>query len=286
VSVDRSLKIATRKSELALWQARHVAGLLRHLYPDIEIELLPLLTQGDRILHQPLAAIGGKGLFLKELERALLSGEADLAVHSTKDLPTEMPEGVSLVGFLPRAPANDVLIIRESVKEPTLIATSSPRRRAQLKELFPTAAWKEIRGNVQTRMTKITEGFADATVMAKAGLYRLGIDSWKGVRFESISLTQSVPAAGPGAIGLQVRTGDCALYEGILCETTAKAVHLERAILAAMGGGCHTATAAHVEGLNLHIFDESFGYHLVELSADDDWKKPGFAESILEEIRS
>ncbi len=268
-----------RQTEMAISE-------LQELRPDWSFEIIPMSTTGDDRLAWSLETTGGKGLFTSALEEAIVNNKADLAVHSTKDLPTEMPEGVSLVGFLPRAPANDVLIVRESVKEPTLIATSSPRRRAQLKELFPTAAWKEIRGNVQTRMTKITEGFADATGMAKAGLYRLGIDSWKGLRFEPISLTESVPAAGQGAIGLQVRTADCALYEGILCETTAKAVHLERAILAAMGGGCHTATAAHVEGLNLYIFDESFGYQLVELSVEDDWKKPGFAESILEEIRS
>ena len=206
-------------------------------------------------------------------------------MHSAKDLPTEMPEGVALAGFLPRAPVNDVLVVRQSVQKPTLIATSSPRRRAQLKARFPTAAWKEIRGNVQTRMTKIVEGFADATVMARAGQFRLGIDSWEGLRFEEMSIVESVPAAGQGAIGLQVRTGDFSLYDGLLCGETARAVHLERAILAAMGGGCHSATAAHFDGELLHVFDESFGYKTVSPDASADWQAPGFAESLLEELR-
>lgn len=266
-----------RQTEMAISE-------LQQLRPEWSFEILPMSTTGDERLAWSLETTGGKGLFTSALEEAIVSGKADLAVHSTKDLPTEMPEGVSLVGFLPRAPANDVLVVRESVKNPTLIATSSPRRRAQLKKLFPTAAWKEIRGNVQTRMTKITEGFADATVMARAGLHRLGIESWEGLRFEQIALTDSVPAAGQGAIGLQVRTGDCGLYDGILCSETAKAVLFERAVLAAMGGGCHSATAAHVEGCNLHLFDESFGYQFVALPGDVDWLTPGFAESILEEI--
>lgn len=268
-----------RQTEMAIEE-------LGRLRPEWSFEILPMSTTGDERLAWSLETTGGKGLFTSALEQAIVKNEADLAVHSTKDLPTEMPEGVSLVGFLPRAPANDVLVVRESVENPTLIATSSPRRRAQLKALFPTTAWKEIRGNVQTRMNKIVEGFADATVMAKAGLHRLGIGEWEGLRFVELSLTDSVPAAGQGAIGLQVRTADCGLYDGILCQVTARAVQLERAILAAMGGGCHSATAVHVDGNDLHIFDEEFGYRHVHLKDDLDWTQPGFAEGILEDIRS
>jgi hydroxymethylbilane synthase len=204
----RKIRVATRKSPLAIRQTEMAISELQELRPDWEFEVIRMSTTGDDRLAWSLETTGGKGLFTSALEEAIVNHKADLAVHSAKDLPTEMPEGVALVGFLPRAPACDVLVVRESVEEPTLIATSSPRRRAQLKKLFPKAAWKEIRGNVQTRLTKVSEGFADATVMAKAGLYRLGIDSWDGLRFEPISITDSVPAAGQGAIGLQIRSED------------------------------------------------------------------------------
>jgi hydroxymethylbilane synthase len=268
-----------RQTEMAIAE-------LQALRPEWTFEVIPMSTTGDDRLAWSLETSGGKGLFTSALEEAIVNGKADLAVHSAKDLPTEMPEGVSLVGFLARAPANDLLVVREDVREPSLVATSSPRRRAQLKKLFPGAAWKEIRGNVQTRMTKIVEGFADATVMARAGLHRLGIEEWEGLRFEQLSITDSVPAAGQGAIGLQVRSSDCGLYEGLLCESTARAVYLERAILAAMGGGCHSATAAHYENGCLHVFDESFGYRMIEPPVDQDWLAPGYAGELLEELRS
>ena len=254
--------------------------------PDWAFEVIPMSTTGDDRLAWSLESSGGKGLFTSALEEAIVRGEADLAVHSAKDLPTEMPDGVSLVGFLPRAPAQDMLIIKDSVTEPTLIATSSPRRRAQLKNRFPKAAWKEIRGNVQTRLKKISEGYADATVMAKAGLYRLGIESPEGIHFEPIPIADSVPAAGQGAIGLQIRTEDVPLYEGLLCGETARAVHLERAVLAAMGGGCHSATAAHVEDGQVHVFDESFGYKVVALPMDKDWLEQAFIDDLMEGLRS
>jgi hydroxymethylbilane synthase len=233
--------------------------------PHWDFELLPMSTTGDDRLAWSLEASGGKGLFTSALEQAIVEKEADLAVHSAKDLPTEMPEGVVLAGFLPRAPACDVLIIRDTLSEPTMIATSSPRRRAQLKALFPKAAWKEIRGNVQTRLKKITEGHADATVMAMAGLHRLGILEFPGLRFVPIPLPRSVPAAGQGAIGFQVRSGDGPEFSALLCEETARAVHLERAVLASMGGGCHSATAAHYRNGQLHVFDEASGYRRLDV---------------------
>lgn len=282
----QTIRVATRKSPLARKQTDMAIEALQALRPDWEFEIIPMSTTGDDRLAWSLETTGGKGLFTSALEEAIVKGEADLAVHSAKDLPTEMPEGVSLVGFLPRAPARDMLIIRESVEEPTLIATSSPRRRAQLKQRFPKAAWKEIRGNVSTRLQKISDGFADATVMAMAGLARLGIESPEGIRFEPIAIEESVPAAGQGAIGLQIRTADVPLYEGLLCHETARAVHLERAILAAMGGGCHSATAAHVAEGVLHVFDESFGYKRIGLAADREWTEAAFVKELMEELRS
>ena len=246
-------------------QTELTVASLKALCPQWDFDVLPMSTTGDERLNWSLETTGGKGLFTSALEEAILRGEADLAVHSAKDLPTEMPDGLALAGFLPRAPAGDLLVIRAGVSEPGLVATSSPRRRAQLKELFPRAAWKEIRGNVETRLRKVADGFADATVMAVAGLHRLGILGWPGLRFVHIPVQQSVPAAGQGAIGLQVREGDVCHYEGLLCAETALAVHVERAWLAGKGGGCHSATAAHCRNGQLHVFDEETGYKCLSL---------------------
>jgi hydroxymethylbilane synthase len=264
----RTIRVATRKSPLAMRQTEMAVEALQSKCPHWDFELLPMSTTGDDRLAWSLETSGGKGLFTSALEQAIVEKEADLAVHSAKDLPTEMPDGVVLAGFLPRAPAGDVLIIRDRLSEPSLIATSSPRRRAQLKVLFPKAAWKEIRGNVQTRLKKVSEGHADATVMAMAGLHRLGILEFPGLRFVPIPLQRSVPAAGQGAIGFQVRSGDGPEFSALLCEETARAVHLERAVLASMGGGCHSATAAHYRNGHLHVFDESAGYRRIEVPQD------------------
>lgn len=263
-------------------QTELTVASLKRLCPAWEFEILPMSTTGDERLSWSLETSGGKGLFTSALEQAMLRDEADLAVHSAKDLPTEMPEGLALAGFLPRAPAYDLLVIRSEVAEPGLVATSSPRRRAQLKELFPTAAWKEIRGNVETRLRKVADGFADATVMAVAGLHRLGIIRWPGLRFVPIPIHMSVPAAGQGAIGLQVRAEDVAVYRDLLCPETARAVHIERAWLAARGGGCHSATAAHFLNNVLHIFDEDGGYRRLvvpgTLNLDDSAAVAAWAE--------
>lgn len=267
----RTIRVATRKSPLAMCQTEMAVAALQAACPDWDFELLPMSTTGDDRLAWSLEQTGGKGLFTSALEQAIIEKRADLAVHSAKDLPTEMPEGVVLAGFLPRAPAFDVLVIRETLSVPGLIATSSPRRRAQLKAIFPKAAWKEIRGNVQTRLQKIVDGEADATVMAMAGLHRLGILSYPGLRFVPIPLARSVPAAGQGAIGLQVRVEDGPLFTPLLCERTAQAVHLERAVLAAMGGGCHSATAAYCCNGRLHVYEEQAGYRQFAVPALDTW---------------
>ncbi|MGC9451225.1 MAG: hydroxymethylbilane synthase [Oceanipulchritudo sp.] len=276
-----NIRVATRKSRLAMRQTEMTIAELQAMRPGWTFEILPMSTTGDDRLAWSLEKSGGKGLFTSALEEAIVNGEADLAVHSAKDLPTEMPEGIRLAGFLPRAPAGDMLIVRDSVSSPTLIATSSPRRRAQLKVLFPKAAWKEIRGNVETRLKKIAAGEADATVMAVAGLSRLGILHWPGLRFVHIPIRSSVPAAGQGAIGLQVRTADAPMYEGLLCAETATAVHLERAWLAAMGGGCHSATAAHYRNGLLHVYDEDSGYRCILMPRDRDWTDPELIRELM-----
>jgi len=255
----RTVRVATRKSPLAMRQTEMAIEALGEKQPDWAFEIIPMSTTGDERLAWSLEASGGKGLFTSALETAIIERRADLAVHSAKDLPTEMTEGVVLAGYLPRAPVNDVLVLREEVRFPGMIATSSPRRRAQLKRFFPNAQWREIRGNVHTRLGKIVAGEADASVMAMAGLKRLGILSFEGLRFIPLSLSQSIPAAGQGAIGLQVRGEDRADFTPLLDAATASAVSLERAILGAMGGGCHSASAVHVGNGNVYVFEETRG---------------------------
>ena len=223
------------------------------------IELLELTTTGDKQANWSLSAEGGKGLFTRELEEALLSGKAHLAVHSAKDLPTTLPNGLTLAGFLPRADARDVLVRRTEVKIPRKIASGSPRRRAQAEKWWPNVEWTELRGNLDTRLKKIAAGEADATFLAAAGLERLGIKSFEGLVFEPISIEKMVPAAGQGAIGLESRMEDAAKFTEVFCAKTGFAVSIERAALSAMGGGCHAASAAYYDGEILQVFHAAKG---------------------------
>ena len=258
--------LATRKSPLALRQAELVAAAVEESL-GAEVETLPLSTTGDQRLEWSLEQEGGKGLFTKELEVALLDGRADLAVHSAKDLPTEMPEGLVLVGYLPREDPRDVLVVREDVAEPKVIATGSPRRRSQLATRFPDAEWKEIRGNVGTRLRKIAEDHeADATVLAAAGLKRLGIDGFPGLRFEPFPVEEMIPAPGQAAIAMQVRQADAERFVTACDAATAEAVDLERAVLEALGGGCQVAIGVHRRENRLFIFHADKGHCVVDLT--------------------
>ncbi|MDP0498790.1 MAG: hydroxymethylbilane synthase [Verrucomicrobiota bacterium JB022] len=263
------LRLATRQSPLAMAQAELAAAWLGEKL-GLETVLLPMTTTGDERLQWSLEAKGGKGLFTSELENALLNGEADLAVHSCKDLPTDNPAGLALGGFLPREDARDVLVHRVPVERLKLVATGSPRRREQLRLRFPHLQFTEIRGNVGTRMRKILEGQADATMLAMAGLKRLSVEAPEGLTFEPMSVTDSVPAAGQGAIALQCRVADVERFAGVLCAETARAVTLERRILAGLGGGCHSATAAHYSDGWLRVFHAPVGTMEVALQPDDE----------------
>jgi hydroxymethylbilane synthase len=263
------LVLATRKSPLALTQTEMVAAHLRARL-GVETELLRIVTTGDRQSEWSLEKRGGKGLFTSELEAALLRGEADVAVHSTKDLPGEMAAGLTVGGYLPRADARDVLVLREGIEAPRLVATGSPRRRLQLKRLFRETKFTEIRGNVDTRLRKIGEQHqADGTVLAAAGLKRLGIETWPGVAFAPLEFEQMVPAVGQGAVAVQCREEDAAKFAAIFDEQTRRAVTFERALQAALGGGCQTAFAAHVAGETLFLFHEACGVERVVLTAED-----------------
>lgn len=262
----KKLVLATRKSPLALAQTEQVAAHLRASL-GVETELLKIVTTGDQRTEWSLEKQGGKGLFTKELEQALLRGDADVAVHSCKDLPGEMPEGLAVAGYLPREDPRDVLVVREGVETPGLIATSSPRRRLQLAMLFPDAEFTEIRGNVDTRLRKIGQDqVADATVLAAAGLRRLGIPGWQGVAFHALGFEHMVPAVGQAAIALQTRQADAARLAVVLDARTARAVTLERAFQRALGGGCQTAFAAHVTADTLWFYHHEIGLRSLPLS--------------------
>ncbi|OIR13446.1 porphobilinogen deaminase [mine drainage metagenome] len=276
-----SLVIATRKSPLALAQTEMVAAHLRAVL-GVETRLMKMVTTGDRQTQWSLEQQGGKGLFTKELEQALLRGEADIAVHSTKDLPGEMPEGLAIAGYMPRADARDVLVRRVDTPVPATIATGSPRRRLQLATIYPRAVFSEIRGNVDTRLRKIaSDHVADATMLAAAGLARLGIASWPDLEFVPLPIDQMVPAVGQAAIGIQCRAGEESRFARAFDSATARAVVVERALQTALGGGCHTAFAAHVAGDSLHVFHESCGRRRFDLTATDFAEPDAAASRVL-----
>ncbi len=242
------LRIGSRGSQLALWQANHIAGLLRMQGHDVEI--LIIKTTGDRLQEVTFAQVGSKGMFTKEIEEALAEGRVDLAVHSLKDLPTELPEPFALAATPVRVDPRDVFV---SVKHANLAAlplgarvgTSSQRRRAQLKALRPDLDLVEFRGNVDTRLRKLAEGQVEAILLAAAGLDRLGRTDW--VR-ERLDPKDCCPAAGQGALGIETRKDDAATIEGVSFldhADTRFAVTVERAALAALGGGCQVPIGIH-----------------------------------------
>jgi hydroxymethylbilane synthase len=256
----KKVRIATRQSPLALWQAHHVSALLRQHHPGLEVELLELTTEGDRFLQAPLSQIGGKGLFVKEIEQALIDGRADLAVHSLKDMTSQMPEGLELAAVPEREDPRDAFVGRVGAKLSTLeagqvVGTSSLRRTSQLLERRPDLAVKSLRGNVQTRLLRMEEQAMGGALLAYAGLKRLGLD---GRITEVLSLEQSLPAVGQGVLALQCRSSDRGmktLLEPIEHPQTRLAVVAERAFLAKLEGGCTVPLAGHavVEGDALHL---------------------------------
>jgi len=251
--------LATRKSPLALAQAKLVAARLCAAWPGVECELLKVVTTGDRKLEWSLEKQGGKGLFTAELEQALLQGAAQAAVHSSKDLPNESAAGLVIAGYLPREDPRDVLVVRRGVTVPATIATGSPRRRLQIGLQLPDASFTEIRGNVDTRLKKIAAGAAEATILAAAGLRRLGIAGWEGLEFRPLTFAQMVPAVGQGAVAIQPRAGDAARFAAAFDTATARQLGLERALQGRFGGGCQLAFAAHATADTLYVFHEQTG---------------------------
>jgi hydroxymethylbilane synthase len=276
--------LATRKSPLALAQSNMVAALLSRAL-GTEVELLKIVTAGDRQTEWSLEKKGGKGLFTSELEHKLIEGGADIAVHSSKDLPGEMPAGLAIAGYLPREDTRDVLVIREELTAPRKIATGSPRRRLQIAALFPGVEFCEIRGNVDTRLKKIAEQhLADGTILAAAGMKRLGIASWPGLRFTPLAHTEMVPAVGQGAIAIQCRVADAARFAPYFDAATARAVLVERAFQNQLGGGCHTAFGAHATPGTLYFFHEKTGRRALPLTEADYAAPEVTARRMLKEL--
>jgi hydroxymethylbilane synthase len=282
--MPQPIHIATRKSPLALKQTEMVRAWLQEKLPEEQFEALRLSTKVDERLGWSLEKRGGIGLFTKELEDALLDGRATLAVHSAKDLPTTFKADLCIAGYLPRARANDMLVHQTGKPEPLLIATSSPRRRAQVGILQPQAEWTTIRGNVATRINKVAKGEAPATLLAAAGLDRLEISSHEGLEFVELPIEQVVPAPGQAAIAIQCRQADLARYENLFCETTKLAITLERAFLSRLGGGCQTPVGAHYADGNFYIFHPKIGHTSFEFNLESLEEIEAILDSIFVEL--
>jgi len=246
----KTLRIATRKSPLAVWQAEHVASELRRVHPDLEVELVTMTTQGDRILDSPLARIGGKGLFVKELEVALLEDRADIAVHSVKDVPMELPEHLELPVILEREDPLDAFVSNDyssldELPEGSRVGSSSLRRQCQLRARRPDLVVTDLRGNVNTRLAKLDSGEYQAILLAAAGLKRLGFQQRIRARLEP---AVSLPAVGQGAIAIECRQGDEVvgpLIASLNHRDTSDRVRAERAFNRHLEGGCQVPLAAH-----------------------------------------
>lgn len=258
--MPKTLRIATRQSELALWQARHVQARLAIALPETDVELLPIRTEGDRITDRPLSAIGGKGLFLKELEAAMENGEADLAVHSMKDVPAELPAGFVLPVVLAPASPLDAFVSNtydspETMPAGAVVGTSSLRRAAMIKHLRPDLEIRNLRGNVQTRLAKLDAGEYDAILLACAGLERLELAA--RIRCE-LTPEQSLPAIGQGVLGIEIRAEDdetAAAIAALDDEYTHVRIDAERAVNSRLEGSCHLPIAAHAthDGVTLRL---------------------------------
>ena len=246
------VRIATRKSALALWQAEYVKAKLEHFHPDLTVELVPMVTKGDIILDTPLAKVGGKGLFVKELEVAMLENRADIAVHSMKDVPVEFPEGLGLEVICPREDPRDAFVSNkiqgfDNLPQGAIVGTSSLRRQCQIKALRPDLDIRDLRGNVNTRLRKLDDGEYDAIILAAAGLIRLEMPS--RIR-EFIAPEVMLPANGQGAVGIECRVDDeriKQLLAPLACSETRDRVLAERAMNRALEGGCQVPIGSYAE---------------------------------------
>ena len=250
--MSRKLIIATRESPLALWQAEFVRSALTQAYPDVDVQLLGMTSRGDQLLDVPLAKVGGKGLFVKELEEALLDGRADIAVHSMKDVPMAFPAGLGLGVICAREDPSDAFVSNryrtlEALPAGSVVGTSSLRRECQLRSRRPDLDIKFLRGNVNTRLRKLDEAEYDAIILASAGLIRLG---FAGRIAQQMDICDSLPAGGQGAVGIELRSDDSAvlsLLQVVHHEPTARRVIAERAMNKRLGGGCQVPIGCYAD---------------------------------------
>jgi hydroxymethylbilane synthase len=255
--MTRQITIATRESPLALWQAHYVRDALISMHPGLDVQLLGMTSRGDQLLDVPLAKVGGKGLFVKELETALLEGRADIAVHSMKDVPMEFPPGLCLGPICEREDPTDAFVSHQyeslaALPPASVVGTSSLRRECQLRARRPDLVVKFLRGNVNTRLRKLDEGEYDAIILASAGLIRLGMAA--RIR-QQIPTGESLPAGGQGAVGVELRVGDertRELLQPLHHEATARRVSAERAMNKALQGGCQVPIACFAEYVQPH----------------------------------
>lgn len=255
-----TIRIATRKSPLALWQAEEVARRLKTHHPQLDVELVGMTTKGDKVLDSPLATIGGKGLFVKELEQGLLAGSADIAVHSMKDVPVGFPDGLHLPVILQREDPRDAFVSNQHATISELspeakIGTSSLRRQCQIKYAHPGFTLENLRGNVNTRLGKLDSGYFDAIILASAGLKRLGLHSRIS---DYLGTDLCLPAIGQGAIGIECRCDDPKIEEllqPLHDEATAHCIRAERAINKRLSGGCQVPLAgfAEISDRGIHV---------------------------------
>jgi len=260
ILMTETIRIATRTSPLAMWQAGHVADRLRQLHPGLDVGIAGLSTQGDRVLDSPLSKIGGKGLFVKELETAMLEGQADIAVHSMKDVPMELPEGLHLPVVMVREDPRDAFVsnMHKSLDElprDAVVGTSSLRRQTQLLKNYPWLRIKTLRGNINTRLGKLDNGDYDAIILAASGLLRMGF-AYRVTAY--LRPEVSLPAAGQGALGIECRVDDARinrLIAPLVHEPTRLLVQCERAMNRRLNGGCQVPIAgyAQLQGEQIHL---------------------------------
>ncbi len=267
--MTQRLRIATRESALALWQAEFVKAELEKFHPQLVVELVPMTSRGDQVLDIPLAKVGGKGLFVKELENALLENRADIAVHSMKDVPMEFPEGLGLVTICEREDPRDAFVSNEyqrliDLPPGSRVGTSSLRRQSQLLAYRPDLKIEFLRGNVNTRLKKLDDGFYEAIILASAGLIRLGFED--RIK-EKLSTKLCLPSGGQGAVGIECRIADKAILDLLAPlhhQATADVVIAERAVVRRLEGGCQVPIASYaVHQKNSEGEDELFLQALV-----------------------
>ncbi len=294
------IRIGTRKSKLALWQSEWVKEQIEKKFPDVEVELIKIVTKGDKILDVPLAKIGDKGLFTKEIEDAMLKGEVDIAVHSLKDVPSKLPEGLKLIAFSDREDPRDALLscgkyTLDTLPQGAVVGTSSLRRKAQLRILRPDLEIRDLRGNVDTRIRKLKEGQYDAIILAAAGVKRLG---WENEIDEILSPSKMIPSVSQGILGIEGRENDEKIEkivrEAINSRESEIAATVERAFLRTVEGGCQVPLGcyavveedrvhvrAFISDLNGRFYYKEEGVFRVENLEEADAVGIGVAERLL-----